>query len=51
MSRRDDIRANALTIPMTAEEKEKIRIAADRMGLTMSAFARLVIKKEIEKEK
>lgn len=51
MSRRDDIRANALTIPMTAEEKEKIRIAADRMGLTMSAFARLIIKKEIEKEK
>ena len=51
MSRRDDIRANALTIPMTAEEKAKIRIAADRMGLTMSAFARLIIKKEIEKEK
>lgn len=49
--RSDDSRANALTIPMSAEEKEEIRTAADKMGLTMSSYARLVLKEKLNESK
>lgn len=46
---RNEIRANSLTIPMTAEEKKRIEAAAAKKGLSMSAFARLVFSEFLEK--
>ena len=48
---RDEIRENALTIPMSKEEKEAVKKAADDMGVTMSAFARIVLKDFMKKGK
>ena len=50
-SNRDENRENALTIPMPKEDKEAIRKAADDMGVTMSAFARIVLKDFMKKGK
>lgn len=41
---RDEVRENTLTIPMTAEEKESIKRRADEMGVSMSAYARIILK-------
>ena len=46
---RDEVRENCLTIPMSKEEKNMVRKAADDMGVTMSAFARLVLKDFMKK--
>lgn len=43
-SNRDEVRENTLTIPMTREEKEAVRKAAEDMGTSMSTFARIVLK-------
>jgi hypothetical protein len=43
-SNRDEVRENNLSIPMNKEEKQKIREAAENMGVPMSTFARMVIK-------
>ena len=48
MSNRDEIRENSLTIPMSAEEKERLRIEAKSKGLTMASFARLILKEKME---
>lgn len=40
---RDEVRENCLTVLLNAEEKNKIREAADDIGVTMSAFARIVL--------
>lgn len=50
-SNRDEIRENTLTIPMSKEEKESVKKAADDMGVTMSAFARIVLKDFMKKGK
>ena len=42
-SNREEVRANTLTIPMTKQEKNRIEVAAAKRGLSMSAFARLVL--------
>lgn len=47
---RDEVRENSLTIPMSREEKESVKKAADNMGVTMSAFARIVLKDFMKKE-
>lgn len=49
-SNRDEVRANTLTVPMNKEEKEKIKKGADKMGVTMSAFARIVLNDFLKKE-
>jgi antitoxin component of RelBE/YafQ-DinJ toxin-antitoxin module len=49
-SNRDEIRKNSLTIPMNKEEKDTIQRKADEMGLSMSAFARMVFKDFMRKE-
>lgn len=46
---REEIRGNCLTIPMSRDEKEAVKRAADDMGVTMSAFARIVFKDFIKK--
>ena len=40
---RDEVRENALQIPMTKAEKEAVRSAASKSGLTMTAWARMVL--------
>ena len=46
---RDEVRENSLTIPMSAEEKKSVKKAADDMGVSMSSFARIVLKDFIKK--
>lgn len=49
-SNRDEVRENSLTVPMNEDEKKSIKRAADEMGVTMSAFARIAMKAFIQKE-
>ena len=49
-SNRDEIRENSLTVPMNEDEKKSIKRAADEMGVTMSAFARIALREFIKKE-
>lgn len=46
---RDEVRANSLTILVTKEEKENINRHAEDMGISMSTFARLVLKDFMKK--
>ena len=48
---RDEVRANCLMVPMTKDEKQAVQEAADEMGVSMSAFARLVLKDFMKKGK
>lgn len=48
-SNRDEVRANSLVIPMTKEEKEAVKKSAENMGITMSAFVRLILKDFMKK--
>jgi hypothetical protein len=43
ISNREEIRANNLSIPMTKAEKEAIREASQKSGLTMATWARMVL--------
>lgn len=47
---RDEIRENALTIPMRKDEKEKIRLVSQRMGLSMSCLVRIALNEFLRKE-
>lgn len=49
-SNRDEVRENNLSIPMNKEEKERVREAAENMGVPMSTFARMVIKDFLKKD-
>lgn len=49
-SNRDEVRENTLAIPMTKAEKEAIREASAQIGLSMTAWARMVLNKEINKQ-
>lgn len=40
---RDEVRENTLAVPMTEYEKNRIREASNSMGVSMSAFARIVL--------
>ena len=44
-------RENTLCIPMSKEEKQDVQKAADDMGVSMSAFVRLVLKDFIKNAK
>lgn len=46
---RDEVRENTLSIPMTKDEKESVQKAANDMGVSMSAFARIVFKDFMKK--
>lgn len=48
---REEIRGNCLTIPMSRDEKEAVKRAADEMGVSMSSFARIVFKDFMKKAK
>ena len=47
---RDEVRSENLSIPMTRAEKESVQNAADGFGLTMTAWARMVLAKEINRK-
>lgn len=46
---RKDIRKESLVIPMTENEKQAVQNAADGMGVSMSAFARIVLNDFLKK--
>jgi urate oxidase len=48
-SNRDEVRENSLVVPMTNEEKQAVQSAANNMGISMSAFARIVLKDFLKK--
>ncbi len=47
---RDEVRENRLTIPMAKAEKEAIQKMADKSGLTMTAWVRMVLIREINRK-
>ena len=47
---RDEVRENNLSIPMTKEEKEAVRSASAKCGLTMTAWARMVFNEKINQK-
>ena len=46
-SNRDEVRENNLSIPMTKEEKDAVRSTSAKCGLTMTAWARMVLNEKI----
>lgn len=48
-SNRNEVRENTLCVPMSKEEKQAVQSAADEMGVSMSAFARMVLKDFMKK--
>lgn len=40
---RSEVRDNNLSIPMTEDEKEAVRKASSKSGLTMTAWARMAL--------
>lgn len=46
---RKEVRGFSLTVPMSKEEKEQVKKAADDMGVPMSTFARIVFKDFMKK--
>jgi antitoxin component of RelBE/YafQ-DinJ toxin-antitoxin module len=47
---RDEIRGNTLTIMLTDAQKNAVEREANQMGLSMSAWARMVLAKEINQK-
>lgn len=41
--KRDEMRENNLSVPMTLAEKESVRSAANREGMTQTAYTRKVL--------
>jgi hypothetical protein len=44
---RDEVRENSLTIPMTMGEKDAVRKAAERQGMSMATYARFVLNNSV----
>lgn len=49
-SNRDEVRENTLCILLCATEKEAVEREANKMGLSMSAWARMVIAEKINQK-
>ena len=47
---RDEVREKSLTIPMNKQEKERVQKKAADMGISMSAFGRMVLSDFFKKE-
>ena len=47
---RDEVRENALTVMSTKEEKAAIKKMANKSGLTMSAWVRMVLNEKINQK-
>lgn len=49
-SNRDEVRENTLCVLLSATEKEAVEKEANKMGLSMSAWARMVIAEKINQK-
>ena len=49
-SNREEVRENTLCILLSAIEKESVEKEANKMGLSMSAWARMVIAEKINQK-
>lgn len=49
-SNRDEVRENTLCILLTAPEKEAVEKEASKMGLSMSAWTRMVLAEKINQK-
>lgn len=49
-SNRDEVRENTLCILLTAPEKQKVEREANKKGLSMSAWARMVLAEKINQK-
>jgi predicted HicB family RNase H-like nuclease len=49
-SNRDEVRENSFTVLATKAEKEAIQKMADKNGLSMSAWVRMVINEKINQQ-
>ena len=47
----ETVRGYILGVPLNEEEKKKLKEMAKSQGLTQAGFARMIIMKEIEKNK
>ena len=47
---RDEIRSNGFNIPMSKAEKERIRVEADKRGVSMSELGRTILNDFFKKE-
>lgn len=47
---RDEVRENSFTVKASKSEKEAIQKMADKSGLSMSAWVRMVLIKEINRK-
>lgn len=47
---RDEVRENTLCILLSAPEKEAVEREANKMGLSMSAWARMVLAEKINQK-
>lgn len=47
---RDEVRENTICIPVTKEEKESVQNTASKIGLTMSAWVRMVLNEKINQK-
>lgn len=47
---RDEVRENTLSIPMSKAEKEAVKNTANKCGLTMTAWARMVLAEKINQK-
>lgn len=47
---RDEVRENTICIPVTKEEKEAVQNTASKIGLTMSAWVRMVLNEKISQK-
>lgn len=46
---REEIRKNSLTVPMSEEEKKRVKKAAHDMGVSMSSFARIALNEFVKR--
>ena len=49
-SNRDEVRENSFTVMATKAEKEAVQKMADKSGLSMSAWVRMVIAEKINQK-
>ena len=47
---RDEVRENTLCVLLSAHEKEAVEKESNKMGLSMSAWARMVLAEKINKK-
>ena len=49
-SNRDEVRENTLSLLMRKEEKRRVQDAAEKMGISMSSFVRIVLCEYLERK-